>query len=68
MTSLLDDVNELLKLKRGGDLGRLEHIKKTLEAGNVLYISDTKYHHRKSRLLKKSICPRFRYKMKKTVF
>lgn len=42
MVNLLDDVNQLLKLKRG-DLGRLEHIKKTLEAGKVLYISDTKY-------------------------
>jgi len=42
MNSLLDDVNALLKLKEG-DLGRLEHIKTTLESRNVLYISDTKY-------------------------
>ena len=42
MNSLLDDVNALLKLKQG-DLGRLEHIKKTLEAKQVLYISDSKY-------------------------
>ncbi len=42
MNSLLDDVNALLKLKQG-DLGRLEHIKKTLEEGNMLYISDSKY-------------------------
>ncbi|PBO85390.1 MAG: hypothetical protein COA77_04740 [Thaumarchaeota archaeon] len=42
MNSLLDDVNALLKLKQG-DLGRLEHIKATLESRNVLYISDTKY-------------------------
>jgi len=42
MNSLLDDVNALLKLKQG-DLGRLEHIKVTLESRNVLYISDTKY-------------------------
>lgn len=31
-----------MKLKQG-DLGRLEHIKATLESRNVLYISDTKY-------------------------
>ena len=42
MNSLLDDVNALLKLKQG-DLGRLEHIKATLESRDVLYISDTKY-------------------------
>ena len=42
MNSLLDDVNALLKLKQG-NLGRLEHIKKTLEEGNMLYISDSKY-------------------------
>ena len=42
MNSLLDDVNALLKLKLG-DLGRLEHIKKTLEEGNMLYVSDSKY-------------------------
>ena len=42
MNSLLDDVNALLELKQG-DLGRLEHIKATLESRNVLYISDTKY-------------------------
>jgi len=42
VNSLLDDVNALLKLKQG-DLGRLEHIKATLESRNVLYISDTKY-------------------------
>lgn len=42
MNSLLDDVNALLKLKKG-DIGRLEHIKKTLESRNILYISDTKY-------------------------
>ena len=42
MNSLLDDVNELLRLRQG-DLGRLEHIKATLESRNVLYISDTKY-------------------------
>jgi len=42
VNSLLDDVNALLKLEQG-DLGRLEHIKATLESRNVLYISDTKY-------------------------
>jgi hypothetical protein len=42
VNSLLDDVNALLKLKQG-DLGRLEHIKATLESRDVLYISDTKY-------------------------
>ena len=42
MNSLLDDANALLKLKLG-DLGRLEHIKKTLEEGYMLYISDSKY-------------------------
>ena len=42
MNSLLDDVNALLELKQG-DLGRLEHIKATLESRNVLFISDTKY-------------------------
>ena len=42
MNSHLDDVNELLK--RGvGDRFRLEHLKKTLEANRVLYISDRKY-------------------------
>jgi len=42
VNSLLDDVNALLELKQG-DLGRLEHIKATLESRNVLFISDTKY-------------------------
>jgi len=42
VNSLLDDVNALLELKQG-DLGRLEHIKTTLESRNVLFISDTKY-------------------------
>jgi len=31
MTSLLDDANALLKLKQGGDLGKLEHIKKNFD-------------------------------------
>jgi len=38
----LDDVNELLKLKKG-DQGRLEHIKKALEKGTILFVSDSKY-------------------------
>ena len=42
MTTRLDDVNELLKLKKG-DQGRLEHIKKALEAGTILFVSDSKY-------------------------
>lgn len=42
MNSLLDDVNALLKLKQG-DLVRLGHIKKTLQVGHILYISDSKY-------------------------
>jgi len=40
--SLLDDVNELLKLNYGNSI-RLEHIKETLELGKILYISDRTY-------------------------
>jgi len=42
VTTRLDDVNELLKLKKG-DQGRLEHIKKALEKGTILFVSDSKY-------------------------
>jgi len=42
MDTRLDDVNELLRLKKG-DQGRLEHIKKALEAGTTLFTSDSKY-------------------------
>ena len=42
MTSQLDDVNELIRMKKG-DLYRLEHIKTTLENRKILYISDRKY-------------------------
>ena len=42
MTSQLDDVNELIRMKKG-DLFRLEHIKTTLESRKILYISDRKY-------------------------
>ena len=42
MKSLLDDVNELLKLNYGNSI-RLEHIKETLELGKILYISDRTY-------------------------
>jgi hypothetical protein len=40
--SHLDDVNELLKLNYGNSI-RLEHIKKTLESGKILYVSDRTY-------------------------
>lgn len=42
MTSLLDDVNELLRQRRG-DLGRLNHIKEALEENEQLYVSDRQY-------------------------
>jgi len=42
VTFRLDNVNELLKLKKG-DQGRLEHIKKALEKGTTLFVSDSKY-------------------------
>ncbi len=42
MKSHLDDVNELLKLNYGNSI-RLEHIKKTLESGKILYVSDRTY-------------------------
>ncbi|MBC8502086.1 MAG: zinc ribbon domain-containing protein [Nitrosopumilus sp.] len=42
MSSLLEDVNELLKSNKG-DLGRLQHIKDTLENHKTLYVSDRKY-------------------------
>lgn len=38
----LDDVKKLIELGKG-DLGRLEHIKKTLESGKTLYVSDKEY-------------------------
>ena len=40
--SLIDDVKELIKLGKG-DLGRLEHIKDTLENKKKCYDSDRKY-------------------------
>ena len=42
MNSFLDDVNALLKLNYGNSI-RLEHIKKTLESGKILYVSDRTY-------------------------
>ena len=42
MSSLLDDVNQLLNQNKG-DSGRLQHIKDTLEKNKPLYISDRQY-------------------------
>jgi hypothetical protein len=42
MTSLLDDANRMLELGYG-DTPRLKHIKETLEANKMLYVSDRKY-------------------------
>ena len=42
MTSLLDDANRMLELGYG-DISRLKHIKETLEANKMLYVSDRKY-------------------------
>ena len=42
VNSQLDDVNALLRIP-GLDKSRLKHIKKTLEEGNMLYISDSKF-------------------------
>jgi hypothetical protein len=42
MSSLLDDVNQLLNQNKG-DSGRLQYIKDTLEKNKTLYISDRKY-------------------------
>jgi hypothetical protein len=42
MTSILDDVNNLLKSNKG-DIGRLKHIKETLEQNKTLYSSDREY-------------------------
>ncbi len=42
MSSLLDDVNELLRQNQG-DLARLQNIKKTLEANKILYVADRQY-------------------------
>ncbi|MDH3617435.1 MAG: hypothetical protein OES14_02960 [Nitrosopumilus sp.] len=42
MTSLLDDVKRILELGYG-DIPRLTHIKETLEANKMLYVSDRKY-------------------------
>lgn len=42
MSSLLEDVNELLNQNKG-DRGRLQHIKETLEKNKQLYVSDRKY-------------------------
>ncbi len=42
MSSLLDDVNQLLNQNKG-DAGRLNHIKETLEKNKILYVSDRQY-------------------------
>jgi hypothetical protein len=42
MTSLLDDAKRMLELGYG-DIPRLTHIKETLEANKMLYVSDRKY-------------------------
>ena len=42
MTSLLDDAKRILELGYG-DIPRLTHIKETLEANKMLYVSDRKY-------------------------
>jgi hypothetical protein len=42
MSSLLEDVNELLN-KNYGDRGRLLHIKKTIEKNKILYMSDRQF-------------------------
>jgi len=42
MTSLLEDANRMLELGYG-DIPRLKHIKETLEANKMLYVSDRKY-------------------------
>ena len=42
MVSLLDDVNRLLTLSVG-EIGRLNHIKQTLEQNKTFYASDKKY-------------------------
>ncbi len=42
MTSLLDDANRMLE-SGYGDAPRLKHIKETLEANKMLYVSDRKY-------------------------
>jgi hypothetical protein len=42
VSSLLDDVNQLLNQNKG-DSGRLQHIKDTLEKNKTLYISDRQY-------------------------
>ena len=42
MSSLLEDVNELLKQNKG-ERGRLQHIKETLEKNKQLYVSDRQY-------------------------
>lgn len=42
MSTLLDDVNELLNQNKG-DYGRLQHIKETLEKNKILYVSDRQY-------------------------
>ena len=42
MTSLLDDVDELLK-NNHGDKGRLLHIKETISKNKILYVSDREY-------------------------
>jgi len=42
MSSLIEDVNELLG-KKIGDTWRLKHIKETLENNTILYVSDRQY-------------------------
>lgn len=42
MDDLLEKVSELIRLSKG-DLGRLEHIKNTLENRRTLYLSDKRY-------------------------
>ena len=45
MTSLLDDTKRMLEIGCG-DIPRLKHIKETLEANKMLYVSDRKYLHK----------------------
>ena len=44
---ILEDVNSLLKLKKG-DPARLEHIKELCEANGIISLSDRKYIERLS--------------------
>jgi cytochrome c-type biogenesis protein CcmE len=57
MSSLLDDVNELLRQNQG-DLGTLQNIKKTLEANKILYMADRQYVTRLTKKLMKDNTPK----------